>query len=260
MDLEKLRKHPKCYYPTDNGVLLCGDCLEIMPELEPVGLAITSPPYNMMNRVRSGKYVKARTDERFRKKYKYFDDALSIEEYYHFHNTAISEILRLAPILFWNIQIVTGSKEAIFRLIGTYNKQLKDIIVWDKGFGQPAIHKGVLNRGYELILIFERNAKIGRCFNESYFDRGTMQDVWKISRGRNHKSHSACFPVELAMKIIMGWGPQDAVVLDPFVGTGTTALACERLNRKWIGIEKEEKYCEISAKRIEKEAAQLKLW
>ena len=53
--------------------------------------------------------------------------------------------------------------------------------------------------------------------------------------------------------------PTKGIVLDPFGGSGTTAIACERLNRKWIGIEKEEKYCEISAKRIEQEISQLKL-
>ena len=250
----------KPYYETKLGKLYHGDCLEIMTELERVDLAITSPPYNMMTRVRNEKYVKVGTSECFSKKYKYFDDALSIEEYYHFHNTAISEILRLAPILFWNIQIVTGSKEAIFRLIGTYNKQLKDMIIWDKGFGQPAMHEGVLNRGYELILIFERNAKKGRCFNTSHFQRGTMQDVWKINSGKNHKEHKACFPVELIMKIIIGWGSQVVKVLDPFIGSGTTAIACEKLNRKWIGIEMSEKYCEIAAQRIENEAKQLKLF
>jgi site-specific DNA-methyltransferase (adenine-specific) len=49
-------------------------------------------------------------------------------------------------------------------------------------------------------------------------------------------------------------------VLDPFLGSGTTAVACERLKRKWIGIEIEERYCEIAAKRIEAERRQLKLF
>ena len=49
-------------------------------------------------------------------------------------------------------------------------------------------------------------------------------------------------------------------VLDPFIGSGTTAIACEQLNKKWIGIEIEEKYCEIAAKRIENERKQLKLF
>ena len=50
------------------------------------------------------------------------------------------------------------------------------------------------------------------------------------------------------------------LVLDPFLGSGTTAVACERLKRRWIGIEIEEKYCEIAKKRIEAERRQLKLF
>ena len=49
-------------------------------------------------------------------------------------------------------------------------------------------------------------------------------------------------------------------VLDPFIGSGTTAIACERLNRCWIGIEISEEYCEIAAKRIENERKQLKMF
>jgi len=47
-------------------------------------------------------------------------------------------------------------------------------------------------------------------------------------------------------------------ILDPLIGSGTTAIACERLNRRWIGIEIEEKYCEIAAKRIELEVKRIK--
>lgn len=54
--------------------------------------------------------------------------------------------------------------------------------------------------------------------------------------------------------------PTKGTVLDPFAGSGSTLLACEKLGRKWIGIEMEEEYCEIAAKRIEQEASQLKLF
>jgi len=53
---------------------------------------------------------------------------------------------------------------------------------------------------------------------------------------------------------------KDDTVLDPMSGSGTVAKMCERLNRRWIGIEISEEYCELAAKRIESEASQLKLW
>ena len=58
----------------------------------------------------------------------------------------------------------------------------------------------------------------------------------------------------------LSWSKTNGIVLDPFIGSGTTAVACERLKRRWIGIEIEKKYCEIAAKRIEAERKQLKMF
>ena len=49
------------------------------------------------------------------------------------------------------------------------------------------------------------------------------------------------------------------IILDPFLGSGTTAVACERLGRRWIGIEISKEYCDIAVKRIDLERSQLKL-
>jgi DNA modification methylase len=75
----------------------------------------------------------------------------------------------------------------------------------------------------------------------------------------SEKVHSTQKPDDLFIDVIStrnDWG----FILDPFLGSGTTAVACERLGRKWIGIEISEQYCELAAKRIEAEAAQLKLF
>ena len=152
-----------------------------------VDLTFTSPPYNMRTRVRNGKYTTRETGEHFSKKYEDFHDALSIEEYYEFHKNVLTELMRVSKTTIWNIQIVTGSKEAVFKLIGDFNKNIKDIIVWDKGNGQPAMHSGVLNSVVEYLIIFESDAKAGRCFNRSYFDRGTLNNIWRIKRAKSIK-------------------------------------------------------------------------
>lgn len=232
--------------------LIHGDCLEEMKNISDgsVDMIFTSPPYNMRTRVRNGKYTTKEKSEHFSKKYEGFQDALSIEEYYIFHTLVLKEMLRISKVVLWNFSIVTGSKEAIFRIIGDFNKNIKDIIIWDKGNGQPAMHEGILNRGSELILVLEENASAGRAFKYFNFNRGELQDIWRIKRGKTNKCHGATFPIELAEKAINSFCPNNGSVLDPFMGSGTTGVACKNLNREFIGIEKDEKYFKIASGRI----------
>ena len=230
------------------------DCLELMKEIpdNSIDLIVTSPPYNMRTRIRNGKYTERERGEHFSKKYTFFSDDMTIEGYYDFHSKAIKEMLRVSFIVFWNIQIVTGSKEAIFNIIGNCAKNIKDIIVWDKGFGQPAMNPKVLNRATEYIIIFERDGQ-GRTFKKSYFDRGTMQDIWRIKRAKSLPEHGACFPLELVAKIINNWTVCSDLIFDPFMGSGTTARACIDLNRRFYGAEISKEYCSIWEDRIKQQ-------
>ena len=242
-------------YPDDfiNKVIQ-GDCLEIMKQMPDkcVSMVFTSPPYNMRMRIRNGEYTEREWGEHFSKKYEDFHDALPIEDYYKFHSDCLKEMLRVSPLVFWNIQIVTGSKEAIFRIIGEFAKSITDIIIWDKGFGQPAMNNGVLNRGSELIIAFEDNKKQGRTFEKYEFERGTMQDIWRYGRGGNGetKGHGAVFPLDLVSNAINGWSKKDDLILDPFLGSGTTCVAAKQLNRRYIGIEISPKYVSIAEQRL----------
>jgi len=232
-----------------------GNCLELMKNLpdNSIDIIITSPPYNMRTRIRNGKYTKREKGEHFIKKYAYFHDALSIEDYYKFHKKVIKECLRVGRMLFWNIQVVTGSKEAIFKLIGDFNKNIKDIVVWDKGHGQPAMHDSVLNRATELIIIFEKDETAGRSFLKSFFERGTLSDIWRLKRPKPIPGHGACYPVELVKTILEGFTKEGDLVLDPFIGSGTTAVACKQLNRRYIGFDISKEYVEIAQKRLSQE-------
>ena len=229
-------------------------CLETLKRLSDnsVDLVITSPPYNMNLRIRKGEYTSRQIVKEFSTKYAEFPDNLPIEEYYAFHKEVLTELLRVSPIVFYNIQIVTGSKRAFFKLIGDFADNLKDIIVWDKGHAQPSMQIQVLNKRTELILVFETSYPISRQFRESgWFGRGTLDDLWEIPRARGKTSkHTAVFPEELVSKILENFSREGQTVYDPFMGTGTTAVVAKKLNRRYIGSELSKEYCELAEEQL----------
>ena len=241
---------PESYFHDDDVYIIKGDCVDILPQLRNhcVELGITSPPYNMRTRIRNGRYTERERSEHFSKKYASFHDAYPISDYYNIHNFVLSEMIRLTKVSAIVIQIVTGSKEPWFKLIGQYSEYIKDIAIWDKGNGQPAMHEAVMNRCYELVLLLDSSKTAGRTFNSSYFARGTMPDMWRFGRGGNGKSkgHAAVFPEPLVAIILEGWSDKNAIVLDSFLGSGTTAIASTKSDRKCIGIEISEEYCELA--------------
>lgn len=230
----------------------CLDTLRKMPD-NYVDVVVTSPPYNMNLRIRNGEYCSRQIVKEISTKYDGFDDNLPITEYNKFHSEVLTELLRVSNLVFYNIQIVTGSKRSIFKMIGDFSESLKDIIVWDKGVAEPAIQQQVLNRRTELILVFEKDYPISRQFRSATFKRGTIEDIWQIKRHkskRKEENHGAVFPEELIFKILENFSKVGDVIYDPFLGTGTTAVVAKKLKRKYIGSELLKSYFNIAKKRI----------
>ena len=253
----------KPYFETKNGKLYNICCLEMlrqMPE-NSVDLIVTSPPYNMRTRIRDGKYTTREKSDHFSKKYAEFDDALSIDDFFSFHCSVMDEMLKVSKVICYNIQLVTGSKDAFFRIIGKYHAFIKDIIVWDKGWGQPAMAEGVLNSCYELILVIESEGTAGRQIKNAVFDRGEMQNILRFSgKSKPVKGHSAVFPEDIPLKLIKAFSNKNAIIFDPFMGSGTTAVAAQLSGRDWLGSEISQVYCDIAAKRIKEASKQFGLF
>jgi DNA modification methylase len=83
--------------------------------------------------------------------------------------------------------------------------------------------------------------------------------VWYVNSVRANDDHEAKFPLELASRVVRLYTEPGETVLDPFMGSGTTALACLKTGRNYIGIEKEEKYVELANAQLEKYKQQLTL-
>lgn len=92
------------------------------------------------------------------------------------------------------------------------------------------------------------------------YDRGRLdacewsewgsRGVWKINSVRKNDRHEAEFPKELARRVIRLYSPESGTVIDPFVGTGTTALVAKELGRQWLGIDMVRDYVQIAQNRV----------
>ena len=221
--------------------IFTGCCLDKIKAIntDSIDVVVTSVPYNMNLRIRDGKYCSRQIVKEISTKYDSFDDNLPLEEYNDFHTKVLNELLRVTKHqIFYNIAVVTGSKRSLWQMIGDFRDYLKEIVVWDKGHGQPAMGDGVLNRQSELILVFEKNNAISRKFDNAKFERGTLGDIWQINRQRStHKANTAVFPDELVCKILDNFTDPGDWVLDPFMGTGTTGVCSKLMGRNFIGCE-----------------------
>jgi site-specific DNA-methyltransferase (adenine-specific) len=212
----------KPYYETPLGKLYHGDCLEIMPELPQVDLILTDPPY--ANGTDYASY--SDTEENLK-------------------NT----VSRLFPL-------ITEKSKLSMITCGVANINLYPKPKWVMAWVTPA-GTGSGPFGFccwQPILIY------GDC---PYLKngKGRKQDVIVHTEASPKNGHPCPKPYKIISKLIQrGTINETDTVLDIFCGSGTTPLACERLGRKWFGIEIEEKYCEIAAKRIEAERKQLKLF
>lgn len=233
--------------------LIHGDCLEKMKEIPNwhVDLCFTSPPYNMNLRVRNGKHCSRQIVKELTTKYENYPDNLTMDDYFIFLKSSIGEMLRTSKIVFLNIQVLTGNKEAVFKVIGHFSNEIKEVIIWDKVNAQPAIGRNILNSQFEIILVLSKINAISRKFEVFNSERGTVTNLWNIKRGKKvNKSHGAVFPLELSDKIINTFSTPGSIILDPFMGTGTVGVSCKALNRNFIGIEKDEGYFKIAQERI----------
>ena len=118
----------------------------------------------------------------------------------------------------------------------TFNaiKDRKNVIVGERKASPSRMANGVMVR--------DNKTKIVGCWGMRY-------NLWKIATTNNE--HPAPFPGKLAQDHILSWSNKDDLVLDPMCGSGTTCVAAKMLDRRYIGIEISEEYCEIARKRIE---------
>ncbi len=230
--------------------IIQGDCLDVLKQFPDncIDLVVTSPPYNLKNSTgngmkdgRGGKWANAALIQG----YDTYDDCLPNDMYAKWQHNVLLELLRVVKddgAIFYNHKWRVQAGLIQDRRDIVYDVPLRQIIIW-KRKGGINFNPGYFLPTYEVIyLIAKKQFKLKPHANR-------YGDVWEIQQEQRN-DHPAPFPVELIDRIISSTTAE--IILDPFMGSGTTAVVAAGLGRQFIGIEKSEKYCKTARQRLER--------
>jgi len=228
--------------------IICGDCLEVMKHIpdNSIDLAVTSPPYNLKNSTgngmkdgRGGKWSKAA----LLNGYSHHNDSMPHDKYVEWQRACLTEMFRMLKntgAIFYNHKwrVQGGLLQDRQDIVSGF--PVRQIIIWRRN-GGINFNKGYFLPTYEVIYMIAKKDFILAPKSNAY------GDVWEFGQELNNQ-HPAPFPIDLIDRIIGSTHAE--IVLDPFMGSGTTAVAAKRLGRQYIGIEISPEYCALAEQRI----------
>jgi len=259
MDLEEIINSidQEPYYREKEGVLYCVDCMDMLPQIpkKSIDLVFADPPFNV------GKGYEGYKDKR--------------NDYIPWCNKWIEKcftVLKSTGAFY--LMNIENNLIKLLQIMDKYGV-FQNLIVWKN---PSAVHN---NKSYwhmyQPIMVFTKtNEFIFNAYAETrkteYWGRrkskGQLGNIWDdipfvysgsihhkeaiIDRITNKKIHPTQMPIDLARRAIIFHSNTHNLVLDPFIGSGTTAVASKKLGRQWIGIEISQKYCDIAIKRLKK--------
>ena len=238
--------------------IICGDAVKIMRQIpnNSVDLVITSPPYNLKNSTgngmkdgRGGKWAHAALQNG----YTHHNDAMPHKEYVKWQRDCLAEMFRVIPetgAIFYNHKwrVQAGMLQDRQDIVSGF--PVRQIIIW-KRKGGLNFNAGYFLPTYEVIyLIAKPKFKLVSKAN-------AHGDVWELTQEMKNE-HPAAFPVKLIDRIVESTNAK--IILDPFMGSGTTALSALNFKRNYIGIDISPDYCKMAEKRIKDYQSQSKLW
>lgn len=237
--------------------IICGDVIQIMKQIpdDTVDLIVTSPPYNLKNSTgngmkdgRGGKWANARLQNG----YSHHADAMPHEDYVQWQRDCLAEMIRVIPedgAIFYNHKwrVQGGLLQDREDIIQGF--PVRQIIIW-KRKGGLNFNAGYFLPTYEVIyLIAKPKFKLVPKAN-------AYGDVWEFTQEMKNE-HPAAFPVKLIDRIISSTNAK--TILDPFMGSGTTAISALNYDRNYIGIDISPEYCTMAKNRIKNYIAQGRL-
>lgn len=231
------------------NTIINGDCLKVMKTIpdKSIDIIITSPPYNLLNSTGNGLQKNTNCGKwknaAIKDGYKDYSDNMPYLEYIEWQKQCVKEMLRIIKedgAIFYNNKnrVQNGLLQDRREIVREF--PLRQIITWKRKGGIN------FNAGYflptteQIYLICNKGFKLNKGANK-------LTDVWEIKQ-ETKNPHPAPFPEELTDKIIESTSGK--LVLDPFGGSGTTAVSSIKADRNFILIEKSMDYCEMAKARI----------
>ena len=229
----------KPYYEQDGITIYHGDCREVLPSLSGVGLVLTSPPYNLSaeGNVPTGSEFKALS-----KGYLEHADAMDPGEYREWQKEVIraswGALSEDGAIYYNHKPIVKGNQAKLPTDLVPGELPIRQIVIWDRGSGHIRVPTFYVPTQEWIVIIAKPDFRITST---------TVNDIWRIPF-ETGSEHPAPFPLTLARQAVTT--TTASLVVDPFMGSGTTLRAAKDEGRKAIGIEISERYCEIAVNRL----------
>jgi len=248
------------------------DCMKTMEELRDVDVVITSPPYNTSRKGSSldNADVNIRYDE--------FDDCRPNEEYIAWTNdifNAFDKTLKPNGCILYNLSYSSENIALMWLTVASVMQNtpftIADCIIWKKKSAAPNSEStNKLTRICEFVFVFCRKTELAtfNCYKEKGMQRSNGQQHYKnyfnfLEAPNNDEVcpiHKATYSTTLCRKLMLLYSKEGDVIYDPFMGTGTTAVACIKEKRRFIGSEISERYCDWANRRIFNETRQLSLF
>ncbi len=228
--------------------IVCGDAIKVMKGIpaKSIDLVVTSPPYNLRNSTgngmkdgRGGKWSNAA----LMNGYTHHEDIMPHDKYVKWQRDCLGEMMRLLKdngAIFYNHKwrVQGGLWQDRHDIVQDF--PVRQIIIW-KRKGGINFNQGYFLPTYEVVyLITKKKFKLAPKANAN-------GDVWEFTQEMNNP-HPAPFPKALVERCIVSTNAK--VILDPFVGSGTTAVVARALGRKYIGIDISPEYCRMSKERL----------
>lgn len=230
--------------------IVCGDTLKTLQSIEDnsIDMGITSPPYNKLGKKNKGWLVKDVN-------YQIFNDSMPENEYQLNQIDVLNELYRVIKpggSFFYNHKL-RWNKGYMYHPIDWLRKTewtIRQELIWNRQIAANI-------RGYRFWQIEERiywlykpNNKnlIG---NEMESRHSLLTSIWNI-RPEMKSKHPAPFPLEIPIRCIYSMFDNDSnkIIIDPYMGSGTTAIACKFLNHNYIGIDNSQEYINMANERI----------